>query len=236
MEYVLLGVLLLGAVLFLLGWLVMAGLCFQRHPVTGLVALIPGVNLLTLPAMWHRVGGWVITSFIGVLLAAVAWFAGGNQHVYRHVQAMGIPIAAPVPSAPTVRQPADAAQSTGVTHTIAIPAAARTTQAEATTATAPATPAAPNPAELLVGAKALPSSALYHVVFNSIAVGKLADNAGQYVRIVQKDGHRREGKLITATANEIGLEERMDGGAVTRTLKLSEIREAFLMTHEKGKE
>lgn len=76
MEYVLLGVLLLGAVLFLLGWLVMAVLCFQRHPITGLLALIPAVNLLALPAMWHRVGGWVITSFIGVLLAAVAWFAG----------------------------------------------------------------------------------------------------------------------------------------------------------------
>ncbi|MBO0614186.1 MAG: hypothetical protein RL122_2163 [Pseudomonadota bacterium] len=244
MEYVLLGVLLLGAVLFLLGWLVMAGICFQRHPVTGLVALIPGVNLLTLPAMWHRVGGWVITSFIGVLLAAVAWFAGANQHVYRHAQAMGIPITASAPSTePTARQPADAAQPMGVTHTIEIPPAARTTPAGAVTATAPVTPvvasaqpAAPNPAELLVGAKALPSSALYHVVFNSIAVSKLADNAEQYVRIVQKDGHRREGKLMTATANEIGLEERMEGGAVTRTIKLSEIREAFLMMHEKGKE
>lgn len=233
MEYVLLGVLLLGAVLFLLGWLVMAGICFQRHPVTGLVALIPGVNLLTLPAMWHRVGGWVITSFIGVLLAALAWFAGGNQHVYRHAQALGMNVSAPERAAAGV-QPTETAQSASTIHTIDIPPAARTPSAA--TPAAPVQPVQPNPAELLAGAKALPSSALYHVVFNSIAISKLMDNTGQYVRIVQKDGHRREGKLITATANEIGLEERMEGGAITRTLKLSEIREAFLMTHEKGKE
>jgi hypothetical protein len=240
MEYVLLGVLLLGAVLFLMGWLVMAGLCFQRHPVTGLVALIPGVNVLTLPAMWHRVGGWVITSFIGVLLAAVAWFAGASNHVYRYAHTLGFNVAAPA----STSEPATAtAQPAGVAQTIAIPPAARTTPAGTPTAAAPVTPvaapvqpAAPNPAALLAGAKALPSSALYHVVFNSIAVSKLADNASQYVRIVQKDGHHREGKLIIATANEIGLEERLDSGAITRTIKLSEIREAFLMTHEKGKE
>jgi hypothetical protein len=194
--------------------------------------------------MWHRVGGWVITSFIGVLLAAVAWFAGASNHVYHHAQAMGITIAAPAPtSEPASPTSAETVQPAGMTHTVAIPPAARTTPAGATTAAAPVTPAAApaqpaalNPAELLAGAQALPSSALYHVVFNSIAVSKLADNANQYVRIVQKDGHHREGKLITATANEIGLEERLDSGAITRTIKLSEIREAFLMTHENGKE
>ncbi|WGZ95102.1 MAG: hypothetical protein QJT81_03685 [Candidatus Thiothrix putei] len=239
MEYVLLGVLLLGAVLFLLGWLVMAGLCFQRHPVTGLVALIPGVNVLTLPAMWHRVSGWVLTSFIGILLAAVAWFAGANQHVYRHAQAMGMNVSAPVSAAPQAEEtPAEAAP---VTHTIDIPPNARAEQpavaiAASVPAPAPAPAPAPKPADVLAGAKSLPSSALYHVVFKPIELGKLSDNIGQYVRITQKDGRKREGKLVAASANEIGLEERLNGGTVTRTLKTADIREAALMTHEQGKE
>ncbi|UJS24511.1 hypothetical protein [Thiothrix winogradskyi] len=236
MEYVLLGVLLLGVALFLLGWLVMAGLCFQRHPVTGLVALIPGVNVLTLPAMWHRVGGWVITSFIGVLLAAVAWFAGANQHVYRHAQAMGMNVSAPVSAAAqTVAIPAEAAP---VTHTIDIPPNARAEQ-PALAAAAPTTPAPapePKPEDVLAGAKSLPSSALYHVVFKPLELGKLSSNVGQYVRITQKDGRKREGKLVTASANDIGLEERMEGGTVTRTLKTADLRDAAIMTHEQGKE
>lgn len=237
MEYVLLGVLLLGVALFLLGWLVMAGLCFQRHPVTGVVALIPVVNLLTLPAMWHRVGGWVITSFIGVLLAAVAWFAGANQHVYRHAQAMGMNVSAPVSAAasPEVEIPSEAAP---VTHTIDIPPSVRAEQpAVAAAATpAPAPAPEPKPADVLAGAKSLPSSALYHVVFKPLELGKLSSNVGQYVRITQKDGRKREGKLVTASANDIGLEERMEGGTVTRTLKMADLREAALMTHEQGKE
>lgn len=235
MEYVLLGVLLLGAVLFLLGWLVMAGICFQRHPVTGLVALLPGVNLLVLPAMWHRVGGWVITSFIGVLLAAVAWFAGANQQVYRQAQAMGMNVSAPAKTASqTVAIPAEAAS---VTHTIDIPPSVRTEQsAVAAAASIPAPAPAPKPADVLMGAKSLPSSALYHVVFKPLDLGKLSSNVGQYVRITQKDGRKREGKLITTSANEIGLEERLEGGTVTRTLKTADIREAALMTHEQSKE
>lgn len=236
MEYVLLGVLLLGVALFLLGWLVMAGLCFQRHPVTGLVALIPGVNVLTLPAMWHRVGGWVITSFIGVLLAAVAWFAGANQHVYRHAQAMGMNVSAPVSAAAqTVAIPAEAAP---VTHTIDIPPNARAEQ-PALAAAAPTTPAPapePKPEDVLAGAKSLPSSALYHVVFKPLELGKLSSNVGQYVRITQKDGRKREGKLVTASDNDIGLEERLEGGMVTRTLKTADLRDAAIMTHEQGKE
>ncbi|OQX03893.1 MAG: hypothetical protein BWK73_38050 [Thiothrix lacustris] len=235
MEYVLLGVLLLGAVLFVLGWLVMAGICFQRHPVTGLVALIPGVNLLTLPAMWHRVGGWVITSFIGALLAAVAWFAGANQQVYRQAQALGVTVSAPVRVASQpVAIPAAAAP---VTHTIDIPPSVRPEQpVVAAAAPAPVAAPAPKAVDVLAGAKSLPANALFHVVFKPIELGNLSSNVGQYVRITQTDGRKREGKLVTASASDLGLEERLAGGTVTRTLKTADIRDAAIMTHEQSKE
>ena len=223
MEYVLLGVLVLGVVLFVVGWLVMVGICFQRHAVTGVIALIPGLNLLTLPAMWHRVSGWVITSVIGVLLASVAWFAGANGHVYSRAQAVGLKVGAPVaqvtPASATPAQPA-----AGEVHTIDIPPQARTAEP------------APAPVDVLAGAKTLPAAALYHVVFKTIEVSALANNAGEYVRITQQDGRTREGKLISASAKDINLEERQSGGSVTRTIKLTEISAAARMTHEQGKE
>ena len=220
MEYLLLGVLLLGVVVFVLGWLVMAGICFQRHPVTGFIALIPGVNMLTLPAMWHRVSAWVITSVMGLLLASVAWFAGANTQVYSRAHAIGLNVAAPPASL------ADAAtqQPPVATHTIDIPSEART-----------AAPP-PTPVDVLAGAKTLPTAALYHVVFKPIEVSELTDKTGQYVRITQKDGREHEGKLMSVSGSDIGLEERQGGGSTIRTIRLSEIHAAALMTHEQAKE
>lgn len=245
MEYVLLGVLVLGIVLFLLGWLVMVVICFQRHPVTGLVAMLPGINILALPATWHRVSGWVITGFIGVLLAGVAWFAGANQHVYRYAHTLGMNTA--VPAQATVAAPAATPEAVPppVTHTIEIPPEARATPAAAPPPAAqpavapepvPVAPQPPTPEELLAGTKDLPANALYHVVFESMAVSKLSGSEGKYVRITQKDGHRREGKVNAASASEIGLEERLEGGTVTRSIKTDDIREAFIMTRKQGQE
>lgn len=248
MEYVLLGVLLLGIVLFLLGWLVMVVICFQRHPVTGLVAMLPGINILALPATWHRVSGWVITGFIGVLLAGAAWFAGANQHVYRYAHTLGMNTAVPPAETPArVAAPAATPEAAPqpVTHTIEIPPEARATPAAAALPAAqpavapepvPVAPPPPTPEELLAGAKDLPANALYHVVFESMAVSKLSGSEGQYVRITQKDGHRREGKVNAVSAHEIGLEERLEGGTVTRTIKTDDIREAFIMTRKQGQE
>lgn len=243
MEYVLLGALGLGLLLFVLGWLMVVIAGFQRHPVTGLFALLPGINLVALPSLWHRVSGWVITGFVGVLLALVAWFAGANAQVSRHAQALGMDVAAPPVEAAVVPAP----QS--VTHTVelaaerqqaapapatqqlalAIPAAAPVpAQAEAVQ---PAPPPAPAP---LPPTEDLPANALYHVVFKEIGVDKLSGTEGKYVRITQKDGRRREGKVLSASADSIELEERMDSGSVTLPVKLGDIRAASLMTSQSG--
>ncbi|WP_028489282.1 hypothetical protein [Thiothrix lacustris] len=235
MEYLLLGVLVLGVVLFVLGWMVMAGICFQRHAVTGFISLIPGVNLLTLPAMWHRVGGWVITSVIGLLLVSGAWFAGAGTHVYSRAQAMGLNVTAPVAVAPVVSAPVTggAPAATPQTQAIDIPKQTQAPVASAPVAIAPPVAVAPpEPVDVLAGAKTLPAAALFHVVFKPIEVKALKDKTGQYVRITQNDGSKHEGKLLSASDSEIGLEERQSGTAVTRHMKLTEIRDVALMTHE----
>ena len=48
MEYVLLGALLVGVLLFLAGWLAVVIKGFQRHAVTGVFALIPVLNVCLL--------------------------------------------------------------------------------------------------------------------------------------------------------------------------------------------
>ncbi|QLQ30834.1 MAG: hypothetical protein HZT40_03555 [Candidatus Thiothrix singaporensis] len=101
MEYVLVGAFALGMLLFLVGWLSVVVAGFRRHPLTGLLALMPGVNIVALPSLWHKVSGWVITAFVGAVLAVIAWFAGADTHVYSQVRGVGVAVHAPNPPAPS---------------------------------------------------------------------------------------------------------------------------------------
>lgn len=265
MQYVLLGALGLGILLFVIGWLMVVVTGFQRHPLTGLIALLPGINILTLPSLWHKVSGWVISGFVGVLLAAGAWFGGANEQLYQQAQSLGVQI-----TPPEAASAAPVAPAASVTHTIDIPAEARAKPAPAavpvpavpavastplelppaaaskpaapvasvavTAAPAQAAPVATTPATPLADAQDLPASALYHVVFKSIEVSQLANSNGKYIRLVQKDGRKREGKINAASGTEITLEERKDGGLVTLDIKTADIREVSIMTRKQGGE
>jgi hypothetical protein len=256
MEYVLPALVIVGVLLFVIGWLVVVVTSFQRHPVTGLVALIPGLNLVTLPSIWHRVGGWVIASFAGALLAVGAWFMGGQEQMYRQLHNLGMNVS--VPAAKT--SAAAPAKEEAIVHTIPIPPEAHTAAIAAPAtpvATAPVplelpkaavpvavpvaapapvvAPTITTPAPPLPPTEDLPASALYHIVFEEVPVSKLADSSGKYVRITQKNGRKREGKVQSATATEIVLEERVDSGAISLTLKTDDIHQAAIMTKKQDK-
>lgn len=238
------GTFVLGVLLFLAGWLFLAAAGFRRHPLTGLLTLMPGVNIVALPSLWHKVSGWVITAVVGAVLAVIAWFAGADTHVYERIRGMGVAVHAPQPASTQAETPAAPAEP--AVQTVAIPAEARSKpdipaeEAKPAGAAAPQaapTPPAPppEPVKPLPVTKDLPAAALFHVVFQDIAVSKLADSAGQYVRVVQQDGHQREGKVQSASADAIELEERVNKTSTTLTLKLSGIRSAAIMIH-KGEE
>ena len=272
MEYVLPAVLVFGILLFVIGWLVVIVTGVNRHPFTGILALIPGLNVLILPSIWHRVGGWVITSVVGVLLAAGAWFMGAGDQLAHHLQRFGVNIGTPAASAPAVPTPSNAAPAAAPptanvqnlsippntaatapappaattppaeTTPLALPAASSTaptaTQtlalpAAAVSAVGSATPPPPvqtaAPATPLPPTEELPANALYRLEFKPIELNKLSETEGKYVRLTQKDGRKREGKVQTVTDTEITLEERADGGVASRPLKLNDVRQAAVM-------
>lgn len=253
MEYVLLGALFLGILLFAIGWLMVVVAGFQRHPVTGLFAMIPVLNVITLPSLWHRVSAWAITGFVGALLATGAWLGGAKNNLYQQAQVLGanIAVVAPVTNAP---QPASTAIPAKPAIANAPPPAVTTTPLALPFATASQTtpptaapsapaqvapiPAAPAPAvsaplPALPPTKDLPHSALYQITFENLPVTKLAESDGKYVRLVQKDGRQREGKIHIGAAGEISLEEREESGSVTHPIKVSDIRTVSIMTNKK---
>ena len=257
MEYVLLGAWLIGVLLFLAGWLAVVIKGFQRHAITGVFALIPVLNVVTLPSLWHRVGSWVIVGFVGLLLAVGAWLGGAQTQLQQQAMRFGVGITAPTTAVAVTAsvpesnvKPVTAATSNtattnaSTTAVLSLPPA----QPQATTpanATVPvqSTPPVPvpvaQPAEnttAMIQAQALPTKALYHMVFEALPLDKVSESTGSYLRIVQKDGKHREGKLQNVTNTEITVEEREKGGVKSQTFKLNELREVFILRHQQNQE
>ena len=79
MEIALVAVAGIGVLLFLYSYLayILAG--FKHHPVTGIIAILPILNIVTLPSLWHLTGRKLIIGFLGLLLAGGSWYFGAEQ-------------------------------------------------------------------------------------------------------------------------------------------------------------
>lgn len=245
MEYALLGALLIGILLFTIGWLVVIVQGFQRHPLVGLFTLIPGLNLVAIPSLWHKVSGWFITSVIGVLIMAGAWLGGADSRLPKQMNSWGLSASTPVqstsPAIPAVRQQPPA-QAASEAKPLALPAGVtnNTVPVQAGEETTLTTSIQQKPVvENSRPTKALPIKPLYRIVFKTLPLDKLSEQTGEYIRITQTNGQMMEGKLLKTSDKDIVLEssERgTQGKPSSRTIKLTDLKDAALMVNEQEKD
>ena len=81
MELTILIAAVVGIIVFAACFLKFAYEGFRHHPVTGLLALIPGINLIALPTLWHKTGKSVMIGAVALVIAAGTWFAGAGQTI-----------------------------------------------------------------------------------------------------------------------------------------------------------
>ena len=79
MEMALVALAGIGLLLFIYSFLAYIFAGFKHHPVTGLISMLPVLNIVTLPSLWHTTGRKLIIGFIGLLIAAGSWFMGAEQ-------------------------------------------------------------------------------------------------------------------------------------------------------------
>jgi len=79
MEMALVALAGIGLLLFIYSFLVYIFSGFKHHPVTGLIAMLPVLNIVTLPSLWHLTGRKLIIGFIGLIIAAGSWMMGAEQ-------------------------------------------------------------------------------------------------------------------------------------------------------------
>ncbi|MGB1309859.1 MAG: hypothetical protein ACPG47_01545 [Leucothrix sp.] len=79
MELAVLTITAIGIFLFSISYMKFAYEGFRHHVVTGLLALIPVINLIALPTLWDRTRGVLMIGLVGLIAAVVAWFAGADK-------------------------------------------------------------------------------------------------------------------------------------------------------------
>ena len=70
-----------GLAIFLIAYLRIVIASFRHHAVTGLISIVPGINLAVLPTVWAKMSKVFSLSVLGLAMALGGWYAGGNQYL-----------------------------------------------------------------------------------------------------------------------------------------------------------
>ena len=200
MENALTIAVVLGGLLFIYSFIKYAITGFRYHPVTGFLALIPVLNIITLPTLMDgKTIRLIIFGLFGLLLAIAAWFLGADKSLYKHIsQLRGQPVSISSESRAgsneqkTMMPNANAATSAGQNNP---------------SIEEPNTLIAPKPIQLMN----LPKQALYNMQFIDAPVEQLSTLKGRIVRIVTRENSMIEGRLEKVSSSSIFITKTGDG-------------------------
>lgn len=71
---------LISLAVLLVCYLTISYRSFKHHTVTGLISLLPIVNLLIIPSVWYQIRKPFFVSMIAIVISIAAWFLGGQNY------------------------------------------------------------------------------------------------------------------------------------------------------------
>ena len=224
MELGLTIVAIIGILLFVIAYLRFVVSGFKHHPVTGIIAMFPVVNLLVVPSLWYKNSRFLVVGFISLLLAAGAWAMGAEKGIHKYVDLLmgknqqklvhnspetAAPTTVSALSIPSQQAGPQLAATTPVTSTIASSKAVIRTEIDES------------------NFESLPTKALYRMGFDIVPVKDIASLKGRVVRVIDKNLTLFEGRVINATSVSVNLQ--LTGSAADREIPITTIKKLSLM-------
>ena len=199
MELALSIALLTGVILFSIGLIIVVLGGFKHHVFTGIIAMIPFLNIIILPSVWHRAYMGVYLGFIGGLLALVSWYGGGNQYLAIEAEKFGFNL--PNASHHTVNNQIKPSYQTP------LPNVPSNKSQVAHVEKKPVPPKQAHISDYVGDIKELPKQALYHLIFEAIEDNETSGLTDEYIRLQKKNGDILEGKVLESGSSHLVIEQ-----------------------------
>ncbi|PWQ92981.1 hypothetical protein [Leucothrix arctica] len=209
MEIAVLIAAIIGITLFVISYLKFAFEGFRFHVITGLLALIPVLNLIALPTLWDRTNKWLILGIIGLAVAAGSWFAGAGNTFQSYWG--GNHNTAAISSPVTVVNGSAIGANTNTVTPNNNQNTAVTSQERFLTR--------------------LPSKALYRLDFESVPANNIQALVGRIVRITDVDHNVTDGRITSLTASSVFIEQYGDG-QIAYEMMLGNIKSVEVMVQK----
>lgn len=208
MELALIIIAGFGILLFLIGYLAFILAGFRQNFVTGIISALPVLNIVTVPALWHKASKKLMISVLGVIMVATSWFLGADTKIKSllfHSNNTGIQASMggtryqggmqnATPSSNVAQAPQQVVGSTVIRPLID----------DAETAANPFA----NIQRMIDESEMLelPLKALYKLSFENIPVNKVTTLKGRVIQLIAKDNQVIEGRISNVTNNSIFLQ------------------------------
>lgn len=206
MELAVLIAAAIGILLFAISYLKFAFEGFRYHLITGLLALIPVVNLIALPTLWDRTYRMLLVGIVGLIITAGAWFLGAGKTFQSYWGGSQAQLA--TTSATTSNTPIATAPVNSVNTASAVPSVNTSTN------------------DRLLSL--LPSKALYRLDFESASPDQIKTFTGRIVRITSADHTVTDGRIQSVTPSSVFIEQSGDG-QIAYEMMLSNIKSIEVM-------
>ena len=191
-----------GAFLFIISYLAYVISGFKHHFVTGLIATLPVLNVITLPSLWDKSSRKFITGLIGLIIFIAAWFLGADKGIQNLIS--------------------------GSTNTgnETITSSAVPNSQSTNTLSENSAPAILNRAMSLneSNMQDLPNKALYKMGFEVVPVSQISTLQGRIVQITKTDNLKVEGRIKSISPGSVVLE-----GLFENELPIASIKQIKLM-------
>jgi len=223
---------IIGGLLFIFAYLKFVLTGFRYHPITGLLASIPVINLITLPTLMdNKVLRTIILSVLGLILAVGAWFLGADKSLQKHISVLrGEPtIISSSKQALMKKNKEEVPNKTANTVTTKETTTAKTSETtEAATSTTSTPEAMPQP----VYFETLPKRALYSMEFIEASVQHINTLKGRVVRITNTNGTIIEGQIQNIEKGSIFISKNGEGHIAYEML-IANIKQLLVMVKRK---
>ena len=206
----------LGALLFLVSYLGYVASGFKHHFVTGIIATLPVLNIVTLPSLWDKSRGKFVIGFIGLVIAAAAWLMGADKGFQNLLSKQTVNSSESVVLSSESTSPQNPSQSGAISST-----------QSNTSVTAKSVRSNTYNEENMLG---LPSKALYTMSFELVPINKINTLQGKIVQITDINNENIEGRIKTVTQSSIILD-----GLFENELPITSIKELRMMVKKASK-